>query len=92
MQHYASSVLSSASNANRCETWKGQHKVRESKQPQDCNEKTAQSQPRQIKQNQNVLLNYMQRLKPQNLLLKWQKLSKTQRKLTINTKAKVAFW
>ena len=54
--------------------------------------KTAQTQPRQIKQNQNVLLNYMQRLKPQNLLHKWQKLTKTQRQLTINTKAKIAFW
>jgi len=30
----------------------------------------------------------MQRLKPQNLLHKWQKLTKTQRQLTINTKAK----
>jgi len=32
--------------------------------------KTAQTQPRQIKQNQNVLLKYMQTLKPQNLLHK----------------------
>jgi len=47
---------------------KGQHKVRGSKQPQHCNEKNAQTQLRQIKQNQNVLLNYMQMLKPQNLL------------------------
>ena len=54
--------------------------------------KTAQTQPRQIKQNQNVLLNYMQRVKPQNLLHKWQKLTKTKRQLMINTKAKVAFW
>ena len=38
-----------------------------------------------IKQNQNVFLNYMQRLKPQILLRKWQKLTKTQRQLTINT-------
>jgi len=34
----------------------------------DCNKKTAQTQ--QIKQNQNVLLNYMQTLEPQNLLHK----------------------
>ena len=32
-------------------------KFRESKQSQDCNEKTAQTQPRQMKQNQNVLEN-----------------------------------
>jgi len=71
---------------------KGQHKVRESKQPQDCNEKNAQTQPRQIKQNQNILLNYMQTLKPQNLLHKWQEVTKTQRQLAIiNTKEKVAF-
>ena len=38
----------------RCETLKVQHKVRENKQPQDCNEKTAQTQPQQIKQNQNI--------------------------------------
>jgi len=54
--------------------------------------KNAQTQLWQIKQNQNVLLNYMERLKPQNLLHKWQKLTKTQRQLTINTKEKVAFW
>jgi len=30
--------------------------------------KTVQTQPRQIKQNQNVLLNYMQRLRLQSLL------------------------
>ena len=54
--------------------------------------KTAQTQLQQIRQNQNVLLNYMQRLKPLNLLHIWQKLTKTQRQLTINTKAKVAFW
>jgi len=30
----------------------------------------------------------MQRLKPQNVLHKWQKLTKTQRQLTINTKKK----
>ena len=54
--------------------------------------KKLQTQPRQMKQNHNVLLNYMQRLKPQNLLHKWQKLTKTQHQLTINTKAKVAFW
>jgi len=47
-----------------------------------CNEKTAQTQPGQTKQNQNVLLNYMQRLKPQNLMHKWQKLTKAQRQLT----------
>jgi len=35
----------------------------------------------------------MQTLKPQNLLHKWQELTKTQRQLTIiiNTKEKVAF-
>jgi len=50
------------------------------------------TKPLQTKQNQNVLLNYMQMLKPQNLLHKWQKLTKTQRQLMINTKEKVAFW
>ena len=69
-----------------------QRKVTESKQPQDCNGKTAHTQPRQIKQNENVLLKYMQTLKPQNLMHKWHKLTKTQRQLTINTKEKVAFW
>jgi len=48
--------------------------------------------PNRDKKYQNVLLNYMQRLKPQNLLHKWQKLTKTQRQLTTNTKEKVAFW
>jgi len=55
-------------------------------------EKNAHTQPRQIKQNQNVLLNYMQMLKPQKLLHEWQKLTKTERQLPINTKEKVAFW
>jgi len=32
-----------ASNANRCATLKVKNKVRESKQPQDCNEKNAQA-------------------------------------------------
>ena len=51
-----------------------------------------QTQPRQTKQNQNDLLNYMQMLKPQNLLHKWQELTKTQRQLTIiNTEEKVAY-
>jgi len=50
------------------ETLEGQNKVRESEQPQDCNEKNAQTQPRQTKQY--VLLNYMHTLKPQNLLYK----------------------
>jgi len=66
--------------------YNSQHIARESKQAQDCNEKNAHTQPRQIKRNQNVLLNCMQRLKPQNLLHKWQKLTKTQRQLTITTK------
>ena len=48
--------------------------------------------PNRDKKYQNVLLNYMQRLEPQNLLHKWQKLTKTQRQLTTNTKEKVAFW
>ena len=39
MSHYASSVLSSSSNANRCETLEGLHMIRENKQPQDCNNK-----------------------------------------------------
>jgi len=47
---------------------KGQNKVRESKQPHDCNEKNAQIQPPQIKQY--ILLNHMRTLKPQNLLHK----------------------
>ena len=63
-----------ASSDNTCETLKGQNKVRESKQPHDCNEKTAQTQPWQIKQN--VLLKYMQTLKHQNLLQEWQELTK----------------
>jgi len=33
--------------------------------------------PNRDKKYQNVLLNYMQRLEPQNLLHKWQKLTKT---------------
>ena len=52
------------------ETLKGQHKVRESKL-QDCNEKTAQTQPRQIKQNQNVLPQFVVStlFNPENCLL-----------------------
>ena len=61
------------------------------------NLKAATTKPRipnreKFKQNQNVLLNYIERLKPQNLLHKWQKITKTQRQLTISTKEKVAFW
>jgi len=47
---------------------KGQNKVRQSKQTQDCNEKAAHIQPRQVKQY--VLLNYMHTLNPQNVLHK----------------------
>jgi len=46
---------------------KGQNKVRESNQPQDCNDETIQIQPWQIKQY--VLINYMHMLNPQNLRL-----------------------
>jgi len=60
---------------------KSQNKVRESKQPQDSNEKNAQTQPGQIKQY--VSLNYMHTLKPQILLHKYQGLTQSQRQLTI---------
>jgi len=48
---------------HRCETLKGQHKVRESKQPQDCNEKKC-ANPTATNETKP------KRLKPQNLLHK----------------------
>jgi len=72
--------------------WKANTMSEEVNNLKTAMKKNVQTQPWQIKQNQNVLLNYMQTLKPQNLLRKWQELTEMQCQLTIiNSKKKVAF-
>jgi len=81
------SFLSSASNANRCEKYKGQHKVRENTTSRlQWKQRTDSTPTNKTKPNQNVLLNYMQSLKPPDSLHKSQERTKTQRQVTINTK------